>query len=183
MVKIFSRKSNEMSEEENQSAENITAEESSVDERITSLESEVAKANDLLLRRTAELENMRRRHDQERIQLIFEANKRLITELLPTVDDLERTLSVIKPEERTPLVEGIELVYKNFIKVLEKHNVSAINSVGEPFDVNLHDALMEEERTDIEPGTITIEVQKGYRMNDAILRHAKVIVAKGPEKE
>lgn len=172
-----------MSEEEKSELLNTEIAEGTVDEKITSLEASLAQANDLLLRRTAELENMRRRHDQERLQLIFEANKRLITELLPTVDDLERTLSVIKTEEKTPLVEGLELVYKNFIKVLERHHVSAIHSVGELFDVNLHDALMEEERTDIEAGTITIEVQKGYRMNDAILRHAKVIVAKSPEKE
>jgi molecular chaperone GrpE len=183
MVKIFSKRSDDMSEEEKQNAEQMAVEESSTDEKTALLEAEVAKANDLLLRRTAELENMRRRHDQERMQLIFEANKRLITELLPTVDDLERTLSFIKPEEKNPLVEGLELVYRNFIKVLERHNVTAIASVGEPFDVNLHDALMEEERTDLEPGTVTIEVQKGYRMNDTILRHAKVIVAKSPEKE
>jgi molecular chaperone GrpE len=124
---------------------------------------------------------MRRRHDQERMQLIFEANKRLITELLSTVDDLERTLSFVKPEEHTKITEGVELVHKNFLKILEKHNVQAIESVGQPFDHNLHDALMEEQREDVEPGTIITEVQKGYRMNDAVLRHSKVVVAK--EKE
>src|SRR6188472_4225407 len=78
-------------------------------DRVSALEAELSQANDLLLRRTAELENMRRRHDQERMQLIFEANKRLVTELLSTVDDLERTLSFVKPEEHTPITEGIEL--------------------------------------------------------------------------
>jgi molecular chaperone GrpE len=150
-------------------------------DRISELEAEVSQANDMLLRRTAELENMRRRHEQERMQLIFEANKRLITELLSTVDDLERTLSFVKPEEHTPITEGIELVYKNFLKILERHQVQAIESVGKPFDHNLHDALMEQASDDVEPGTIITEVQKGYVMNDSVLRHSKVIVAK--EKE
>ena len=152
------------------------------EERIATLEAAVAEANDHLLRRTAELENMRRRHHAERAQLIFDANKRLVIELLPTVDDLERTLSFVKPDEQDPLAEGIELVYRNLMKVLEAHNVTPIESAGQLFDVNLHDALMEEERTDVEPGTVTTEVQKGYRMNDSILRHAKVIVAKEPEQ-
>ncbi len=146
------------------------------------LEANLAEANDLLLRRTAEMENMRRRHQQERTQLIFDANKRLIAELLGTIDDLERTLASVKPEERNPLVDGIELVYKNFMKVLEHHHVAAIESVGKPFDVHLHDALMEEARTDLEPGTVTTEVQKGYTMNNEVLRHAKVIVSKSPDE-
>lgn len=150
-------------------------------DKIAELEAEVSQANDMLLRRTAELENMRRRHEQERMQLIFEANKRLITELLSTIDDLERTLSFVKPEEHTPITEGIELVYKNFLKILERHNVKAIESVGSQFDHNLHDALMEQPNEDVEPGTIITEVQKGYVMNDSVLRHSKVIVAK--EKE
>ncbi len=158
------------------------ASELGAEERIAALESELAEANDLLLRRTAELENMRRRHQQERMQLILEANKRLITELLPTIDDLERTLSFVTPEEKNPLTEGIDLVYKNFLKVLEQHHVKPIESVGRPFDVHLHDALMEEVRSDVEPGTITTEVQKGYHMHDSVLRHAKVIVAKSAEE-
>ena len=120
----------------------------------------------------------RRRHQSEAVQLIFEANKRLIIELLATIDDLERTLTFIKPNEKNALSEGIQLVYINFQKILEKNNVKPFESVGKIFDVHLHDALMEEVRDDIEPGTITNEVQKGYMMGENVLRHAKVIVAK-----
>jgi molecular chaperone GrpE len=127
------------------------------------------------------MDNMRRRHQAESVTLIFEANKRLIMELLATIDDLERTLLVIKPDEHTPLTEGIELVYKNFQKILQKNNVKPFESVGKQFDVHLHDALMEEVRDDVEPGTITNEIQKGYMMGDNVLRHAKVIVAKRGE--
>jgi molecular chaperone GrpE len=125
---------------------------------------------------------MRRRHQQERTLLIFEANKTLIAELLATVDDLERTLSHIKPEEKNTFTQGIELVYKNFLKVLERYGVTPIESQGKQFDVTLHDALMEESRTDVKPGTITTEVTKGYMLNDSVLRHAKVVVAKAPEE-
>jgi molecular chaperone GrpE len=151
------------------------------DIRIAQLQAELEQTKDQLLRRTAEMDNMRRRHQSESVQLIFEANKRLISELLATIDDLERTLSVIKPDEHTPLTEGIELVYKNFQKILEKNNVKPFESIGKMFDVHLHDALMEEVRDDVEPGTITNEIQKGYMMGDAVLRHAKVIVAKRAE--
>ena len=87
------------------------------------------------------MDNMRRRHQSESVQLIFEANKRLITELLATIDDLERILTFIKPDEKNPLSEGIQLVYKNFQKILQKNNVRPIESVGKMFDVHLHDAL------------------------------------------
>lgn len=153
----------------------------SPEEHFTALEAELSDAKDQLLRRTAEMDNMRRRHEGERIQLIFEANKRLVTDLLPTLDDLERTLSFVKPEEKNNLSVGVELVYKNFQKVLESYGVKVIESVGKSFDVHLHDALMEEVRDDIEPGMITTEVQKGYMMNETVLRHAKVIVAKQAE--
>jgi molecular chaperone GrpE len=151
------------------------------DIRIEQLEAQLAESKDQLLRRTAEMDNMRRRHQSESVTLIFEANKRLISELLATIDDLERTLSYIKPDEHTALSEGIELVYKNFQKILEKNNVKPFASVGKEFDVHQHDALMEEVRDDVEPGTITNEIQKGYMMGDQVLRHAKVIVAKKAE--
>jgi molecular chaperone GrpE len=148
----------------------------------TDLAVENADLRDQLLRRTAEIENMRRRHEQERYQLIFEANKRLITALLPTLDDLERTIAHIKPEEKDTVAQGIELVYKNFVKVLESQGVTPIDSVGKPFDVHLHDALMEEPRTDVEPGTIVTEIQKGYMLGDSVVRHSKVIVSKTAEE-
>lgn len=154
---------------------------SSPEEQLTALEAELSDTKDQLLRRTAEMDNMRRRHDGERIQLIFEANKRLVTDLLSTLDDLERTLSFVKPEEKNIISTGVELVYKNFQKVLESYGVKVIESVGRAFDVHLHDALMEEVRDDVEPGTITTEVQKGYILNETVIRHAKVIVAKQAE--
>src|SRR5690242_11374477 len=103
------------------------------------------------------------------MQLVFDANTTLISALLATVDDLERTLSHVKPEENNTLAQGVELVYKNFLKVLERYGVKPIESQGKIFDVALHDALMAEPRTDVKPGTITTEVTKGYMLNDSVL--------------
>lgn len=183
MIEKLKRIVNTVMSEEQHTETELTPEMLGDENEFQKLEAELADAKDLILRRTAELENMRRRHDQERMQLIFEANKRLITDLLPTIDDLERTLSFVKPEERNPISDGVELIYKNFQKILEKNFVKPIESVGKQFDVHLHDALMEEPRTDVEPGTITTEVQRGYQMNDTVLRHSKVIVAKTPDED
>jgi len=165
----------------NETQESESEQKDERDIRISQLESQLSEAKDQLLRRTAEMDNMRRRHQAESVNLIFEANKRLITELLATIDDLERTLSFVKPEEKNPLADGIELVYKNFQKVLEKNHVKPFESIGKPFDVHLHDALMEQVSDEVEPGTIINEIQKGYMMNEDVLRHAKVIVAKNAE--
>jgi molecular chaperone GrpE len=151
-----------------------------INEKMTAVERTLEETRDQLLRRTAELENMRRRHVQEREQLIFDANKRLIVDLLSVVDDLERTLEHAS-EEKDPMTQGIELVYKNFIKTLERYGVQPMLTVGEIFDPHKHDALMQEPRTDIAPGVITREIQRGYLLNDGVLRHAKVFVAKEPD--
>jgi molecular chaperone GrpE len=151
--------------------------EASIDERILTLERSVDDLRDQLLRRTADLDNMRRRHQQEREQLIFEANRRLITELLSTVDDLERTLEHAG-EKESPMRQGVEMVYNNFLKILERYGVKPMESVGKEFDPHQHDAMMEEPRTDVAPGMVTREIQKGYVLNDSVLRHAKVFVSK-----
>jgi molecular chaperone GrpE len=146
-------------------------------ERIETLESALRDAREQTLRRTAEMENMRRRFNQEREQLIYESNKRLITDLLPSLDDIERTL-LHAGSEKGAVAEGLELVHKNFLKTLERYGLRHMETIGKAFDVHLHDALMEEVRDDVEPGIVTKEIQKGYMLNETVLRHAKVIVSK-----
>ncbi len=153
---------------------------SSVEEKIAEIEQMLGTTRDQLLRRTAELENMRRRHQQEREQLTFEANKRLILDLLGIADDLERTIEHAS-ESNDPLAQGIELIYKSFLKTLERYGVRPMQTVDEPFDPMKHDALLEEPRDDVAPGLVTREIQRGYLLNDAILRHAKVFVSKAVE--
>jgi molecular chaperone GrpE len=154
--------------------------EDAVDEKIAEIERTLDTTRDQLLRRTAELENMRRRHQQEREQLIFDANKRLILDLLGIIDDLERTIEHAS-ESNDPLKDGIELIYKNFIKTLERYGAHPMQTLGESFDPMKHDAMLEEPRDDVAPGLVTREIQRGYLLNDNILRHAKVFVSKAAE--
>jgi molecular chaperone GrpE len=148
--------------------------------KIAEVEQTLETTRDQLLRRTAELENMRRRHQQEREQLVFEANKRLILDLLGIVDDLERTIEHAS-ESKDPLTQGVELIYKSFLKTLERYGVRPMQTTGEAFDPMKHDALLEEPRDDIAPGFVTREIQRGYLLNENILRHAKVFVSKSAE--
>ncbi len=157
--------------------------EDAVEAKIAEIERTLEATRDQLLRRTAELENMRRRHQQEREQLIFDANKRLLLDLLGSIDDLERTIDhAAESEERnTSMMQGVELIYKNFLKTLERYGAHPMQTVGEPFDPNKHDALLEEPRDDVAPGIVTREIQRGYMLHDGILRHAKVFVSKAVE--
>ena len=165
------------SSNEPRSDQSAIAAEDTFEEKIAAVEKTLEETRDQLLRRTADLENMRRRHTQEREQLIFDANRRLILDLLSVVDDLERTIEHAS-ETQDPLTQGIELLYKNFLRTLERYGVRPMQTVGEEFDPHKHDALMEEPRTDVKPGVVTREIQRGYLLNDTVLRHAKVFVAK-----
>ncbi len=157
-----------------------------VDDKIAEVERTLDSTRDQLLRRTAELENMRRRHQQEREQLIYDANKRLIMDLFGIIDDLERTIEHASESKdalsaKDPMTQGVELIYKSFLKMLERYGVRPMQTVGEAFDPMKHDALLEEPRSDIAPGMVTREIQQGYFLHDAILRHAKVFVSKAVE--
>ncbi len=102
--------------------------------------------------------------------------------MLPIVDDLARSLKSAKARtEFEPLLRGIELIYTKCLKLLEQHGVKEVESVGKPFDVNYHEALLQMPKEGIAPHTIIEEVEKGYMLNDRVIRHAKVIVAAEPD--
>lgn len=145
------------------------------------LQKEVEKYKDLLLRKAAEFENYKRRVEQESTTLVKYANEELLLELLPVLDDFERSLAHSKEsKEYEALVKGIELIYQKFLKVLEANGVKTFESVGKPFDVQYHDALMQVPRSDVPPFTVIQEVEKGYMLHDKVLRHAKVVVSTLP---
>lgn len=141
------------------------------------LEKELAALRDANLRLGAEFQNLRKRLNREKEEVVLYANEKLLENILPILDDFERSLSAENNSMET-FRKGIELIYKNFLEVLEKEGVKPIKAVGEPFDHNLHDALMMTEKEGVESGTIVEEVMKGYYYKDKVLRHAKVIVAK-----
>ncbi len=150
--------------------------------KIEQLEKERDDLKDKYLRKAAEFENYKRRTEQEFSSLTKYANEQLITDLLPVIDDFERSLHVSKDRrEFGPFYKGIEMIYHKLLKLLESKGVSAIESQGKPFDVDLHDALMQTPKSDIEPNTVVEEVEKGYMYKDKVIRYAKVVVAKEPD--
>jgi len=165
----------------NSEEEPVEGQELGSDDAGEELDRQLAELRDQLLRRTAEVDNMRRRHNEEREQLIYESNRRLIADLLPTLDDLERTIEHAKGQHES-IIQGVELIHRNFLKVLERYGLEAMDVVGKPFDVHAHDALMQEVRDDVEPGTVLKEIQRGYTLHGSVVRHAKVIVAKSADE-
>jgi molecular chaperone GrpE len=133
---------------------------------------------DQLLRKAAEFENYKRRTDVESSNIIKFANERLILALLPIVNDVVRSLKAGgENKDYDAFYKGVELIHNNFLKVLEKEGLTAFDSVGKPFDVQYHDALMQLPQNGVEPNTVIEEIERGYKLNDKIIRHAKVIVS------
>ncbi|RMD98008.1 MAG: nucleotide exchange factor GrpE [Calditrichaeota bacterium] len=151
----------------------------SKEKEIEKLREEVEIWRDKYLRQVAEFENFRKRKERELDEFWKVANADLIKKLLPILDDIERSLESAKKDRNfDALVEGIELVYKSFLKVLEAEGVTQISAKGQEFDPEIHEAMMQVEKEDAEPNTVVEEHQKGYLLGKKILRPAKVIVSK-----
>lgn len=141
---------------------------------------EAAKYKDQYIRLYAEFENARKRMDRERQDFIRYANEELVVEFLAILDDLERTINAAKAthENDQAFVKGIEMVMAHVYDMLKKNNVKPIEAEGKTFDPHCHEVLMQEERDDLEDGTIIEEFQKGYSLGDKVVRTAKVKVAR-----
>jgi molecular chaperone GrpE len=139
---------------------------------------------DQLLRRAAELENYKRRSEAEIGTIIRNANENLLTALIPVLDDFHRSLKAsADAQEGDSLRRGVELIAQKLARVLEREGLVPFDSVGKPFDVAYHDALLQVPRSDVPPNTVIEEVERGYRLRDKVLRHAKVIVSSGTSAE
>jgi len=126
----------------------------------------------------AEFENFRKRSDKEKNDYIKYANKNLITKLLGSVDDLERIMSNIKDKEIT---DGLSMVYKNFLHALENEGLKKIDAVGKNFDPYKHEAFLQVVDNSKPENTVLEEIQKGYMLNENVIRAAKVKVSKKGE--
>jgi molecular chaperone GrpE len=146
---------------------------------IDKLKSEKEQLHDQLLRKVAEFDNYKKRTEREFFDRVLNANERLIKELLPVMDDFERAIEHgKKSDDIKSIVEGSELIQKKLLMILEKEGLEHIPAVGEEFDPEKHDALLQMETKDAESGTIIEEHLKGYTLNGKVLRHSQVIVAK-----
>ncbi len=138
--------------------------------------SELENIKDKNIRLLAEFDNYKRRSVDERKKITKYASESFIKDLLPIVDDFERTIESI--EEKSPIKDGILMVKSKLEKAFNENGITVLDSVGETFDPDLHEALMNQESDDHDEGTIISEFEKGYKYHDRIIRHAKVVVCK-----
>ena len=159
-------------------------EEEQLQRDLESTRAEAAKNWDLYLRERAELENFRKRTQRDKEEAIRFANDRLLKEMIPVLDNLERALDHAGEDRSTQqgLLEGVDMTITMFRKVLEDFGVQPVSAAGEPFDPNLHQAMSQVETSEHPPNTVVTEFQKGYKLNERLLRPALVVVAKAPVK-
>jgi molecular chaperone GrpE len=139
------------------------------------------KNYDLYLRSEAELDNQKKRFRKEKEELGRFANEAIIKELLPVLDNLQNAVSFAEKENsNSQLLEGVRLTLKMLADVLAKAGVQEIKAVGEEFNPNLHQAMMNEETLDHKPGTVLRELQKGYLLRERLIRPSMVTVSKSP---
>lgn len=166
--------------EESKTQEKEVAEVATTDERLKTLETEVNQYKELMLRKAAEFENYKRRTENDQLNLLKYAAESLLIKLLPTIDDLERSLSHMTEEtDVNKIKEGIQLVYNKFMKTLDDQGVKKIEAIGKPFDVEFHEALMQRADESVPPHTVLDELETGYMYKDRVIRHSKVIVSEG----
>ena len=150
--------------------------------KITEFEKQVQNYKDLYMRTAAEFDNYKKRTDNERADFYNYAGEKVLGEMLPVLDDFDRTMdSFEKSHDKDALKKGIDIVYEKFKNVLLKQGVKEMDSDGKKFDVNLHEAILQQPDPDKEPETILTTVEKGYNYKDKVLRHAKVVVSSKPE--
>ncbi len=139
---------------------------------------ELAELKDKYLRLYADFENYRRRTAKEKLDLISNANEGLLKVLIPVVDDFDRAMQSIQTTEEVDAVkEGVELIYTKLFKTLEGKGLKSMVSKGEPFDADLHESVTQfPAPSDDLRGKVIEEIEKGYYLNDKVIRFAKVIV-------
>ncbi len=131
------------------------------------------------LRTAAELDNFRKRKEREVNDLRKYANQNLLRELLNVVDNLERAIDTPRdPANTDGLLEGVDMTLKELLKIIEKSGVTPIEAVNQPFDPNLHEAVMQEENEEVSENTVIRELQRGYLIHDRLLRPAMVVVSR-----
>lgn len=138
---------------------------------------EIAKLKDQLLRTVAEFENYKKRTLKEKAELILNGGEKTITAILPVLDDFERALADTHTDDPAAIKEGMDLIFKKFIKTLEELGVQKIDTTDKDFDVDYHEAIaMVPGMGDDKKGKVIDCVQTGYMLNDKVIRHAKVAV-------
>ena len=172
---------------DDEQAENLQSKPACDEEEKTDAKSDEAKEYFSQMQRIqAEFDNYRKRVVKERSELIKSANENLLLEMLPLIDNFQRALMSLEehviPENKT-FCEGVEMIYRQFVQLVEKNGVKPIETVGKPFDPNFHNAIQQVASSDVPENHIVEEVSKGYTLYEKLLRPSMVIVAKPEENE
>jgi molecular chaperone GrpE len=151
-----------------------------LESQLTAKEKEAQENYDRLLRVSAEFENYKKRSARDFSDFKKYANRALLKDMLSVVDNLELAIQSAgeKNAHAASLLEGLNMTLQEMLRVFEKHGVKPLESVGQPFDPALHEAMMQEQTDDQPENTVVREMQKGYLLNDRLLRPAMVVVAK-----
>jgi molecular chaperone GrpE len=148
-------------------------------DEIKKLQEEKEQVQDKLLRKIAEFDNYKKRTERDFLERIQNANEQLVTQLLPVLDDMERFLEhAPETNEEDTMFSAAELIVKKIASILEKTGLKSFSSIGEDFNPEMHDALLQKESDTYSSGKIIEEHVKGYTLNGKVIRHAQVIVAK-----
>ena len=155
-----------------------TPQEETVEDKLAKSEAEVADLKDRLLRQMAEFDNFRKRTMKEKAEIILNGSASVVTDILPVIDDLERAIAnSAKSEDFGALKEGVELIYNKLMHTLEQKGLQKISPKNEPFDTDFHEAIAMIPAPDEESkGKVLDCAIDGYKLNDKVLRHAKVAV-------
>ena len=141
------------------------------------VKAQINELQDKVMRQMAEFENFRKRSEKEKSAMFETGAKSVIEKILPVVDNFERGLATVPENEKdSPFVDGMNKVYKQLITELENLGVKPIEAVGKEFDPNFHNAVMQVENDELEPGTVAQELLKGYMYMDTVVRHSMVAV-------
>ncbi|WP_106627251.1 nucleotide exchange factor GrpE [Selenomonas massiliensis] len=140
------------------------------------LEAQLKEKSDRILRLQADFENFRRRTAKEKEELAAVITQNLLTDLLPLLDNFERAMAVEQTDGEA-FQKGVEMIFTQLREVMDKHGLENIEAEGKPFDPNVHQAVMRVENPDVEDGTITQVLQKGYQAKGRVIRPAMVQVA------
>ena len=187
----------EIISEENPDPQETKAEEMSSEEvtdatleealkKLVDAEEVASRANDDLLRVQAEMQNLRRRSEQDIEKAHKYSQEKFTTELLSVMDNLERALAAAANHEDDTvkaIYEGVDLTLKSFTDCFNRFHIEAVDPMGEPFDPQLHQAMTIIENAEVEPNTVIEVMQKGYTLHSRVIRPAMVVVSKEPEHE
>ena len=174
----------ELKEEETEDEEPVSKEDkkaakkqAKLNKKEDSYKEKIDQLEDRVKRQMAEFENFRKRTDKEKQAMFDTGAKSVIEKILPVVDNFERGLATVPEDEKdAPFVDGMNKVYRQLLTELENLGVKPIEAVGKEFDPNFHNAVMQVENDELEPGTVAQELLKGYMYRDTVVRHSMVAV-------